>query len=190
MTPSITVFSGADGSIIWSLPQEYAVGSIEKSEGPDPGEFIVLVMGTYGYNWCCFSGLNAQTGEIVWSDPFAISTHDEWTKVTDNDINYNGWSEMGFSVDRGSVMSGYLSVRDGYTGELIGGCSASYFPTMDLSDSPFFCLAVAHFGWEPDIWVDNLYLGITVWSNEEADFLARTLNTSRTSPDHHGLTLS
>jgi len=175
LAPSITVFSGADGSIIWSLPQGHSVAYVEKSEGPNPGDAVVLVLGNDGSDWCYFYGLNGQTGETVWCDPYPTSTLDEWMKVTDVDINCNGWSEMGFSIDRGSVMSGGVSVRDGYTGESIYGCGACYFPTMDLSDSPIPCLVVRHFGWEPDIWVDNLSVGITVWSNEEADFISQNL---------------
>jgi hypothetical protein len=175
ITPFITVFSGADGSILWSLPQEHSVAYVDKSEGPNPGDAVVLVLGNYGSDWCYFYGLNGQTGEPVWSDPYVVSTLDTWMKVTDVDVNFNGWSEMGISVDRGSVMSGFVSVRDGYTGEHIYGCGTCYFPTMDISDSPIPCLAVAHFGWEPDIWVDNLLVGITVWSNEEADFLSPNL---------------
>ncbi len=175
LTPSITLFSGADGSIIWSSPQEHKVAYIEKSNGPTPGDVIVLVLGNDGSDWCYFYGLNGQNGEPVWSDPYPISTLDEWMKVTDVDVNCNGWSEMGLSIDRGSVMSGGVSVRDGYTGESIYGCGTCYFPSMDLSDSPIPCLVVSHFGWEPDIWVDNLLVGITVWSNEEADFIAQNL---------------
>ncbi len=40
---------------------------------------------------------------------------------------------------------------------------------------PIPCLAVSHFGWNPDFWVDNLLVGFTVWSIEETDFISQNL---------------
>ncbi len=174
LTPAITVFSGADGSIIWSLPQEHSVAYLEKSEGPNPGDVVVLVLGNDGSDWCYFYGLNGQNGESVWSDPYPISTLDEWMKVTDMDVNGNGWSEMGMSIDRGSVMSGSVPLETVIQVVNIR-MRNMLFPSMDISDSPIPCLAVSHFGWNPDFWVDNLLVGFTVWSIEETDFISQNL---------------
>ncbi len=166
----VTVFSGADGTVIWSSFQAHKADYLAVSNGPNPGDVVVLVLGNNGSDMCNFCGLNGLTGDTVWIDPYATSTLDNWLKVTDVDINGNGWSEMGFSIDRGSVMSGGASIRDGYTGEYIYGTGACYFPTMDISDSPIPCIAVSHFGWEPDIWMENVLVGFEVWSHAEANF--------------------
>jgi hypothetical protein len=171
LSPSITVFSGADGNIIWSLPQSHPVRFLERASGPNPGDVAILVLGNEGSDWCYFYCLNGQNGEPFWCDEWPISTLDEWIKITDADVNGNGWSEMGFSIDRGSVMSGSVSVRDGFTGEYILGSGTCYFPTMDICDSPVPCLAVSHFGWTPSMWVNNMPTGSSVWTSDSYDLI-------------------
>ncbi len=173
---SVTVFSGVNGEVIWSSSQEYPVKYIERATGPSPGDAVVLVLTKLGTDWLIFNGLDGLTGEQVWNNTYSNSSLDEWIKVTDADINGNGWSEMGCSIDRGGAMSGYTTVRDGYTGELLYFSSAMYYPRMGLSDSPLPCVAVCHYGDAPDLWVDDLTSATTVWSIDYVTFPAYHLD--------------
>ena len=166
INPAITLLSGADGSIIWSALQTNPIVYIERCSGPAPGDAVVLATTNSGYGNCTFFALNGTDGSFLWNSP-SSSTQDEWIKVTVGDVSGNGWSEMGYSVDRGSVMNGYVCVRDGYTGVLLHGASNCYFGTMDICDTPLPCVAVSSFGWDPVMFAEDMIIGTTVWSSND-----------------------
>ncbi len=163
---AVTAISGATGDILWSSSQNNAVQFVQRSIGPEPGDAVVLVSKVYGGENCTFFALDGQTGNALWSAP-TQSTTDSWIRVTEGDATGNGWSEMGYSIDRASVMNGYVTVRDGHTGVVVGGSGAMYFPSMDICDSPMPCLAVSNFGDDPVMWVNSLIVGNTIWSSND-----------------------
>ncbi len=147
----VFLLCGATGEQIWSTPQDRPVEYVQGTQGPNPGDVAVLASRETVSRFGSFFALNGQSGSELWSVT-SFSTDDHWIKVTETDINGNGWSEMGFSVDRGSAWDGFVTVRDGFSGDQICGQSTIYFGTMDICDSPVPSLAVSHFGDMPSTW--------------------------------------
>lgn len=142
---AVTTFSGATGDVLWSSNQDNAVHFVQRAIGPDPGDVSVLATKVYSWDYCTFFALDGQTGNPLWSTS-AISTLDSWIRVTEGDASGNGWSEMGYSIDRASAMNGYVTVRDGHTGVVLQSSVGMYFPSMDICDSSIPCLAVSNWG--------------------------------------------
>jgi len=165
---AISLLSGATGDIIWTAPQSNPVVFIQHSQGSLPGDVVVLGSRVSPGSYATFFALDGQTGSFMWSTP-SYATLDSWIKVTDLDVTGNGWSEMGFSVDRGSVFTGWVSARDGYTGDIIQSCGTTYFGTMDICDSPIACIAVSHFGTYPVMWMNHLTTGTGIWSSDDGN---------------------
>lgn len=166
--PSVTVLSGATGEVLWSVSQNYPVRYVQTAQGPEPGDVMVFVSAASSSSDHIFRGLNGLTGQEVWSSPL-VSTLDSFIKVTEHDVNGNGWPEMGYSVDRGSVFNGYVVVRDGGTGVTIHSAMTMFFGTMDIGGNPPI-IAVSHFGVYPSMWVTLLACGTDLWSSD-SDFL-------------------
>ncbi len=116
--------------------------------------------------WCTFFALDGQTGNTLWSAS-TQSTTDSWIRVTEGDATGNGWSEMGYSLDRASIAGGFITVRDGHTGVVLQSSSTMYFPSMDICDSPMPCLAISNWGDYPVMWVNSLIVGNTIWSSND-----------------------
>jgi hypothetical protein len=190
---AITALSGATGDVLWSIPQSNPIYSVQYAEGSEPGNVAVLATRKSPGENCTFFALDGQTGSALWSSP-TVATQDSWIRITDSDVSGNGWSEMGYSVDRGSAMNGGVIVRDGYTGVYLQGSSTMYFGTMDICDSsPIACLAVSHFGDYPVMWMNLLTSGATIWSSNEAnmsfpylDFLPNITGPSTPYPEVTG----
>lgn len=173
-SPRVFLLCGATGTQLWNSPQDKAVQYVEGVQGPEPGDVVVIALkdpATYG----CFFAIDGQSGQELWFQ-WTGYTQDVWIKVTDTDISGNGWSEMGYSTDRGSVMSGSVSIRDGYTGELLCGQGTCYFGTMDVCDSPVPSLAVSHFGYLPSTWMVDIPGEEPVWDFGEDEFCFPHLN--------------
>lgn len=162
----VFLLCGATGEQIWSTPQDRPVEYVQGTQGPNPGDVAVLASRETVSSFGSFFALNGQSGSELWSVT-SFSTDDHWIKVTETDINGNGWSEMGFSVDRGSAWDGFVTVRDGFSGDQICGQSTIYFGTMDICDSPVPSLAVSHFGDMPSTWLVDMPWEDPVWSIED-----------------------
>ena len=156
-SPSVFLLCGATGTQLWNLPQDKPVEYVEGVVGPEPGDIVVIALKD-PVNYGCFFAIDGQSGQELWYK-WTGYTQDHWIKVTETDISGNGWSEMGHSTDLGSVMSGYVAIRDGYTGELLCSQSTCYFGTMDVCDSPVPSLAVSHFGNLPSTWMVDIPWG-------------------------------
>lgn len=186
---AVTTLSGATGNVIWSAPQSNRVHFVQYAVGPNPGDVIVLsTKVTSSNHFCTFFALNGQTGDVVWSSP-AQSTLDYWIRTTDADVSGNDWSEMGYSVDRGSVSFGYVHVKDGITGGVLQSTGTMYYGTMDICSSPGL-LAVSHFGIYPIMWMESIISGDTIWSSDDTnmsfislDFIPNITGSSTPYPE-------
>ncbi len=174
MNKAVTVISGSSGSIIWSVTQTPAVYYIEYVTGPKPGDVNVLASRVGSDYYTSTIALNGQTGKALWASP-SESTFDSWIRTTESDVSGNGWSEMGYSVDRGSVFSGYVVVRDGLTGELLQSAGTMYYGTMDICSYYTGLLAVSHFGDVPVMWVESVASGATIWTSDDYNLSFRNL---------------
>ncbi len=174
-SPRVFLLCGATGAQIWSSPQDKVVQYVEGIVGPEPGDVVVLAMKDAVSSSGGIFALDGQSGQELWFQ-WAGSTQDAWIKVTETDISGNGWSEMGYSIDRGSVWNGSVMVMDGYTGELLCGQSTCYFGTMDICDSPVPSLAVSHFGYLPGTWMVDIPGEEPVWDTGEEEFCFPNLN--------------
>jgi len=163
---AIIAISGATGDILWISKQNEIPLFIQKANGPEPGDVFVLASKVHPYDWCEFFALDGQSGYLAWSTSL-ISTLSFLMCVTENDVSGNGWSEMGYVIDRSTVMNGAACVRDGHTGVNIGGAGAWFYPSMDITDTPIPCLAVSNWGNDPVMWVEDIITGITVWSSND-----------------------
>ncbi len=171
----VFLLCGATGAQIWSSPQDRVVQYVEGVVGPEPGDVAVLALKDAASSSGSFFALDGQSGQELWFQ-YTSSTLDAWIRVTEMDVSGNGWSEMGYSIDRGSVMSGSARVRDGYTGELLGIQGTMYFGCMDICDSPVPSLAVSHFGDYPTTWMVDIPGGEPVWEINETGFCFSVLN--------------
>jgi hypothetical protein len=162
---SVVLLSGATGAVLWSEPQSHPVVYVQQSRGPSPGDVVVLGTKDMPGTNHDFFALDSQ-GSPLWSSPGA-GTMVSYIKVTDSDVNGNGWSEMGYSINRGSVMSGSVAAKDGFTGDLIQGCGTCYYGTLDICDSPIASIAVSNWGNYPVMWVNHLLSGDTIWSSND-----------------------
>ena len=153
--------------IFWFLisKQDEIIRFVQRAIGPEPGDVYVLASKMHPYEWCEYFALDGQTGYSAWSN--TISTLSSYICVTDSDVSGNDWSEMGYLVDRATVMNGAACVRDGLTGAYYGGSGAMFYPTMDICDSPIPCLAVSNWGDYPVMWVNELTSGNTIWSSDD-----------------------
>jgi hypothetical protein len=171
-SPRVFLLCGATGAQIWNSPQDRVVQYVEGVVGPEPGDVVVLAMKDAVSSSGGISALDGQSGQELWFN-YTWSTDDAWIRVTGTDISGNGWSEMGYSIDRGYAWSGSAEVWDGYTGELISSQPTIYYGCMDICDSPVPSLAVSHFGDLPSTWVVDLPSEEPVWdSGEEYDIFA------------------
>jgi len=186
--PSIIVLSGLTGDEILRCPQSYEVRYVESARGSSPEETLVLfTVHIYSDNHT-FIALNPETGDQVWS--VGVSTLDDWICVTESDVSGNGWSEMGYSVDRSTVMNGGLVVRDGYTGQTISSQSNCYSGTGDIYGGTHPCLAVSSWGSYPVMLVKSITTGMVVWESGDdelywvnLDFIPNVTGTSTPYPE-------
>ncbi|MCK5064285.1 MAG: VCBS repeat-containing protein [Candidatus Fermentibacteraceae bacterium] len=174
MNYAVIVLSGSTGNVIWSKSQTLPVHYIEYVTGPNPGNVNVLASRVGSDYYTSTIALNGQTGDALWASP-SESTLDSWIRTTESDVSGNGWSEMGYSVDRGSVFSGFVVVRDGLTGELLQWAGTMYYGTMDISSDYFGVLAVSHFGDMPVMWFESIVSGTTIWSSDDDDLTFKNL---------------
>jgi len=167
---AVFLLSGASGELIWTAPQDHPLTFVQQSSGPGAGDAAVLCTRTYPGNYCTFFALDGQDGSELWAGS-QLATLDDWIRVTDSDVSGNGWSEMGYSMDRGSVMNGCVTARDGYTGEILHSSITMYYGTMDICDSsPVACMAVCSWGDYPSMWLDHLISGVNVWESNDLYF--------------------
>ncbi|RKZ02946.1 hypothetical protein DRQ21_07200 [Candidatus Fermentibacteria bacterium] len=172
---SVMAVSGATGSLLWNSTQPSPVYFIEYATGPDSCDVAVLANRVAGAELLCtFFALNGQTGEEIWSLP-QQSSADFFIKTTDSDVSGNGWSEFGYSIDRGSVACSYVEVRDGFTGTLLQNSPTIYYPTVDICDSPP-SMVVSHFGDIPSLWVESINTGTVNWSSDDQEMVFTNLN--------------
>lgn len=162
---SVTVLSGADGTLVWSEKRSAPVRAVEFSSGPG-GEVVVLGNSVADAElWCSFFGLAGSNGAELWAAS-PQSSDDFYIRTTQDDLSGNGWSEMAYSIDRGSAYTGYVDVRDGYSGNLLQSSATMYFPSVDVSDSPGY-MAVSHYGYPPDLWAEGVATGTIQWSIDD-----------------------
>jgi len=173
--PAIRTLSGLTGQVIWDSPQSYPVHYVERVRCTSSNGVAILVSVDLNYENHIFYALNGHSGAPLWSTG-GISTLDEWIRVTESDLSGNGWSEMGYSVDRSSVMNGGAVVRDGYTGQILSSQSTCYFGTMDICDSPTPCLAVSSWGWNPVMLVKSITTGSVVWESDDENLWFQNLD--------------
>lgn len=176
MNYAVTVLSGSTGSVIWTDRQTLPVHFVESVDGPDTGGIAVIATKVEAPNhYCSNIAFDGQTGDVLWATP-ATSTLDYWIRTTDSDVSGNGWSEMGYSIDRGSVMNGYVVVRDGYTGDVLQSAGTMYFGTMDICSYYSGLLAVSNFGDYPVMWVESIISGTAIWSSNDWNLEFSTLD--------------
>ena len=173
--PAIRTLSGLTGNVVWDCPQTYPVHYVEQARNISSNEVAILVSVDLNYENHIFYALNGHSGAPIWSTG-VISTLDEWIRITESDVSGNGWSEMGYSVDRSSVMNGGAVARDGYTGQTLCTQSTCYFGTMDICSGLYPCLAVSSFGWNPVMLVKSLTTGSVVWESDDEDLFYQNLD--------------
>ena len=171
---AIITLSGSTGSIIWKSHQNDEIRYVECSRGTEPGQVVILVSAEY-LDYCEFYALDGNTGSKIWTAGY-ISTLDDYIRVTESDVSGNGWSEMGYSVDRGTVMNGGACARDGYTGQYLCTQSTCYYGTMDICDSPTPCLAVSSWGWNPVMLVKSINTGSVIWESDDDNLWFQNLD--------------
>lgn len=165
-SPSVVALSGIDGDILWVVPQTAPIQYIQRATGPGPGDVVILATRMSAGQYCVFFALDAQTGSELWASSSQAS-QDHWIRVSGSDFTGNGWSEMGYCIDRGSVYTGYAVVCEGYTGEVIQSAGFMYNGSMDLCGPPLPSLAVSNFGSTPVMWMKSLMSGTTIWSSND-----------------------
>ena len=151
---SVFAFSGFDGSKIWSKPMLYGchVADMAVSPGPldePPMVHVSLVDGYFRH----FLSLDGDDGYERWSVS-VVTFNSEIHTIPD--CNGNGWGEMGYSINRGSVSGGGCYVRDGRGGPIVYSTSAMYYCSMDLCDSPEPMIAVGQTGYPPDFRLETV----------------------------------
>lgn len=162
---ALRALSGADGSQIWSrLVGEgmHAVAWI--SAPPDSSPLVHVSRGDTGY--IQFMCLRAADGDSLWLEWGAGTGDGEISTMPD--FTGNGYGEAAISVDRGSVSSGFCRIMDGLTGSYIYTTPTCYFGRMDVCDTPMV-IAVGQFGLLPELRVEHIATGDTLWSIDYAD---------------------
>jgi outer membrane protein assembly factor BamB len=145
----ILAISGADGTVIWETDTDpdCTICAVASSPGP-PGELPVIHASVLVDVWLTFLTLDGADGDTLWSITHATLDYGIHTMA---DFSGNGWGEMGYSVDRGSVTSGFCRVHDGRTGDILYQTGTMYYGRMALTDSPGPIIAVGQFGFEPEL---------------------------------------
>jgi hypothetical protein len=164
---AIIALSGASGETLWTSPQSSPVHFVQSVQGPYPGDVVIVASRYSSGNAITFFALGGQEGNWLWGH--SEYTLDQWIRVTDGDASGGGWAEIGYSIDRGSVMNGGAVVRDGFTGAAVGGASNMYNGTMDICTSPVACLAVSNSGDYPVMWMESLISGSLIWGSNDTN---------------------
>jgi len=141
---SVLGVSGWDGSVIWATDcSPHEILSASYSRADSGGAPIVHAFSMKDGSSYYFLGLDGADGDTLWT---------RWEVTTDpglhpvSDISGNGWGDLGISVDRGSVTSGWARVIDGINGLLRYETYTCYFGRMDVCDTPEPIIAVGHEG--------------------------------------------
>lgn len=141
---SVLGVSGGDGSVIWATDcSPHEIRSASYTRADSGGVPIVHAFSKADGSSYYFLGLDGESGDTLWT---------RWEVTSDPglhpvpDISGNGWGDLGISVDRGSVNSGWARVIDGLNGVLRYETSTCYFGRMDVCDTPEPIIAVGHEG--------------------------------------------
>jgi len=166
----VLAVSGADGHVIWDSPNDtygtvYAVAS---SPGP-VGELPVIHASVLVDVWVTFLTLDGADGDTLWS--VTDATLDPWIH-TMADFSGNGWGEMGYSRDRGSVDAGRCSIYDSLTGTLLYQAYTCYYGRMDICDTPSPLIAVGQWGgMSADLRLISMPSGTTLYEHDEYEVI-------------------
>ena len=141
---SVLGVSGWNGSVIWATDcSPHEILSASYSRADSGGVPIVHAFSMKDGSSYYFLGLDGADGDTLWT---------RWEVTTDpglhpvSDISGNGWDDLGISVDKGSVTSGWARVIDGINGLMRYETSTCYFGRMDVCDTPEPIIAVGHEG--------------------------------------------
>ncbi|MBD3370044.1 hypothetical protein GF402_06755 [Candidatus Fermentibacteria bacterium] len=162
LSASVLAVSGGDGEVIWATDAYHSAYATAYTQADSGG--VPVIHATTGYSGTFyFLALDGANGDTIWVE-YGLGTQDEEIFRT-SDFSGNGWEEMGYVIDRGTVFNGQCVMRDGLTGGTVYMTYNCYDARMDVCDTPpDFMMVVGHWGLEHELFMKSMTTGDTVYA--------------------------